>query len=142
LSFRLNNQKDPSQVLIISTRAWYNLLQLAEKHGWCPMGTILPDWLMGMGLGKNGSDFDGIGYDGGTYTPQTSRLVNLDDALNLADALERIFLTLEPTPVYPQGIVLQADWEEPLDQSLPGVGVLVTLTEFCRQGAFHIERSG
>ena len=65
--------------------------------------------------------------------------VLLEDALNLADALDQVFLTYEPERV---------DWSSeyfngffnPAPKSHPSIGTIKTLADFCRHGAFKILR--
>ena len=65
--------------------------------------------------------------------------VLLEDALNLADALDRVFLTHEPERV---------DWTSeyfngffnPAPKLHPSIGTIKTLADFCRHGAFRILR--
>jgi hypothetical protein len=65
-------------------------------------------------------------------------LVLLEDALNLADALDQAFLDYEPIRV-PASFFLF----DPANVALgrrPSVGAISEVRDFCRLGAFRIER--
>jgi hypothetical protein len=88
LSFQLRNEYDQTLSITLSNRAWYCLLELAEQHGWNPMGTVRPDWLAGLNRAEPAEPESDL-FQQGSYTPQVSRQVVLEDALNFADALDR-----------------------------------------------------
>jgi hypothetical protein len=136
VAVRLKNENDPKQTLSLTHQAWYALLDLAEAYGWHPIGTLLPgewDWLE---LELNGFAPVGIPHiseDG----CQECRLVIIEDALTLADALEEAFLDYEPSHV-PASFYLF----EPDDMQIrlrPAIGTINTAAEFFRQGAFWVE---
>lgn len=139
MSFRLSNQNDPNVNLRISNQAWFGILELAEAHGWNPMGTILPGWWYEVQAILAGYSPDDMDVWEGSYTGRAGRLVMLEDALNLADALERAFLEYEPEFTHmipeapPAGMVVA------LDQSRPSIGALAAVADLCRSGAFWIE---
>lgn len=149
MSYHLYSENNPELTLSLSTHTWYQVLELAEAYDWNPLGTVLPDWLPGV---RDDVDWDwnGNGHGRGSqpgeelpgsYTPDTSRLVLLDDALNLADALERAFLAYEPNPVLTVGGIFYTEWDDLTVRTRPAIGVLLILIEFCRMGAFWIRRS-
>jgi hypothetical protein len=135
MTYRLRSQKNPSQTLTLSRSAWLWLLDCAEQSGWQPMGTVHQDMLVGLGswLGE-------MEMEGGTYTPGTSRLVMLEDALNLMDALEQVFETYEHAPESPSAAIFRTEWDDLLrGRPRPGIGSLVALADLCRAGPFLIE---
>ena len=145
MSVRLRSENDYSQTLALNGRAWQSMLDLAGTHGWTPMGTVRPDILAGLsflGLEEN-SDEPGRLASGlalGSYSPQTDRMVLVEDALNLADALERAFLDSDFATRNPAGIVFQSDWEAREEDLRPGIAVVQSVVAICRQGAFWIEQ--
>ncbi|MHC4179549.1 MAG: hypothetical protein ACYSWU_18715 [Planctomycetota bacterium] len=71
---------------------WKHVLELAEQHGWKPMGTQASD---------RGPDFPRPeDWDGGYFTSDY-QTVTVHDARNLADALERAIPDLPSHPVSP-----------------------------------------
>ena len=136
--YRLINQRNPGQTLTLTRGAWYCLLDMARQSGWNPMGTIHQGLPHGM-LSDLLEDYPEGDPGNGTYTPATSRLVMLDDALNLMDALERAFMAYEPQPVASYYGIFRTEWDELRERSLPGIGSLQALTDFCRSGPFIIE---
>jgi hypothetical protein len=133
--FRLRNQNDPKMTFSLTKGTWLDILDLAEDHGWNPMGAVLPgQWI------EPEDDFFSYGMQRMAYgngDKEEDRLVVFEDALNLADALEQAFLAYEP-------VYLPATYFlfEPLDRDNhlpPGIGVILATIDFCRQGAFWIE---
>jgi hypothetical protein len=135
VSYRLRSQRDPALTLTLSSQAWQALLSLAETYGWNPMGTARPAWADELGLLPAR-----VELERGGYTARMDRLVLLEDALNLADALQRAFLAGQPLPEHPYAIVFRSEWEEGEEETRPGLGALQALTALCSQGAFWIER--
>lgn len=135
MSFRLRNLRNPSLTLTLSAQAWFGVLELAQAYEWIPMGTVLA------GLERTRAipgEEDPWSWD---YTPQETRLVLLEDALNLADALERAYHDQEPGEAwYSAGLFMQT-LAAPPDEFQPAIGVIQQTIAFCRQGAFLIERS-
>ena len=135
MAIRLTSQNDPAQTLILTDATWHALLDLAEDYGWNPFGPVLP-W-----------QWDALEIDITGYTPGDPlygypddngtgrRLVVLDDALNLADALEEAFLDYEPARV-PASFYLFAPDNESTHLSL---GALSETLVICQQGAFWVE---
>lgn len=141
MSFRLSGEHETLPTLQLNTRTWYQVLDLAEEHGWNPMGTVQPEWLAGVAdwLGSQLPDPVDASSDG--YTPEVSRMVLLEDALNMADALERAFLAYEPRGRNGHSLAHRTEWDDWFGNgSHPAVGVIVVLVEFLRAGAFRIER--
>ena len=134
MNFRLCNQKNPAQNLTLSYSAWMWLLDSAREAGWNPMGTIQRNQLVGLGLGDENED-----SGDGSYAPSNSRLVMLEDALNLMDALERIAAAYEPMRISYRGI-FRTEWDDMLKgDARPGIGSLLALADLCRAGPFLIE---
>ena len=140
MALKLRNEKDPHQTLSLTDETWYGILDLAEDHGWNPLGAVLPGQLPGHWFDL---DYSLDGYYLGLQEhwdeqeDPDSRLVVLEDTLNLADALERAFMEYEPAFV-PASFFYFA----PLDPSLeaqPSIGAISAVIDFCRQGAFWIE---
>lgn len=153
LPVTLRNQNVSRQTLSLTDQAWYALLDLAEAYGWRPLASVMPgecDWLeletpaydpTGMaGLAArrngNGSHEDPAENDEHEAQPGDARLVILEDALNLADALERAFMDYEPARVPVSFYLFEPDDRELRNR--PAIGVITATMEFCRQGAFWI----
>jgi len=138
MAYRLINKRNPTQTLTQTRRAWYCLLDMARQSGWNPMGTIHQGLLHGLvtNLLEDHPEWE---PGNGTYTPVTSRLVMLEDALNLMDALQRAFIVYEPQRVASYYGIFRTEWDELRDRTYPGIGSLQALTDFCRAGPFIIE---
>jgi hypothetical protein len=139
VSYHLHSENNSELTLSLNTHTWYQVLELAEAYAWNPIGTVLPEWLPGLWEDDgNGSHFDE--HLPGSYTPDTGRLVLLEDALNLADALERAFLAYEPNPALSGRGIFYTEWDDLSVRNRPAIGVLLILVEFCRLGAFWVRR--
>ena len=136
--YHLRNQKNPTQNLRLTSSAWNWILVIAEQSGWNPMGTINQSLLYGQAFRSNDGHPD-VETDNGSYTPTTSRLVMLEDALNLMDALEQAFLAYEPILETTYRGIFRTEWDEWHEKSHPGSGILLALSDFCRFGSFWIE---
>ena len=72
---------------LFNIRQWPTVLKIAFKHGWKPAGTEHPAW-----RGSDGEPsqlwVDPEEWDG-TYCGNDGQYVTPEDALNLADALDR-----------------------------------------------------
>jgi hypothetical protein len=135
VSFRLRNQKNSALTLTLSAQAWFGVLELAQAYDWNPMGTISSDLVNAHAIP---GEEDPWGWD---YTPEETRLVLLEDALNLADALQRAYHDEEPGEAwYSAGFFMQS-LAAPPDEFQPAIGVIQQTLAFCRQGAFLIERN-
>jgi hypothetical protein len=135
--YRLRNEKDPNNIILLTRETWYSILDLAEEYGWNPMGAVLPGEFHEYGLSPAGS-YLGVAltlyWNGGS---EDGRLVVLEDALNMADALERAFMEYEPVRVPASYFFFES-----LDQTnptRPGLGALTAVIDICRTGAFWIE---
>jgi hypothetical protein len=73
------------------------------------------------------------------FAYESGRLVLLDDALNLADALERAFLAYEPERVRSYIDLTLAGVFGPAKNGRPGIGVILEVERLCQSGAFWIE---
>jgi hypothetical protein len=135
--FTLRSQRDPSRVLHLTLQAWYGILDLADLYGWAPFRALwLGDW----------QDID-IPWQGYELEPTptglvedeagSGRLVILEDALNLADALEQAFFEYESQRV-PASYYLFEPENETL-RNRPSIGAITAVIDFCRLGAFWIE---
>jgi hypothetical protein len=162
LAVRIRNHNQPQFTLSLSTEAWLLVLELAVQHGWNPMGTVVPEgWLEPVSLEESAGedwldDFSAINLPGDWHAhpplsaylpfsngaqpaaPEVSGLVVLEDALNLADALDRAFMEYEPRRM--QAAFFYFDSDEPAIQRRPSLGALGAVLNFCQQGAFTIEQ--
>jgi hypothetical protein len=140
VSYRLVNQNNPSKRLSLSTNAWYISLESAENSGWNPMGAV-PE----TADGSETLSLDRYWYiqelDTHAYFSGDESTVLLEDALNLADALERVFLTFEPERVDWWTNEYYSGFFNSAPKFHPSIGTIKTLANFCRQGAFRILRS-
>ena len=138
LGFRLVNQNSPSKTLHINRPTWFGILDMAVEHGWCPMGTAEPDWWM-----KSGEDLSFLHGETccGGYTDGSRGLVLLEDALNLADALENAIVDYEPEWLRFEewGGISYSGALFPSRLGTPSLGALSCLMDFCRMGPFQIE---
>jgi hypothetical protein len=139
-------------MLSISSEAWFSALELAEEYGWNPLGTFSQGWWLEPGYSLAALPANDLAdpqceipaWDG-SYTTRVdeARLVMLEDALNLADALEAAVLEYEPEPVYKFAGASLA-WLPRLgfgDHTRPGIGAITAIRDFSRLGAFTIERT-
>jgi hypothetical protein len=135
LPVRLSSQRDSSLELILTDSTWQALLDLAEEYGWNPFGPVLPWQWDALELDLSGYAPGDLLFGSPDGSETGRRLVVLDDALNLADALERAFMDYEPTRV-PASFYLFAPEE---DDALPSLGALTETLQICQKGAFWIE---
>jgi hypothetical protein len=137
VSYRLVNHQNPNRRLSLSTHAWYVSLESAEGSGWNPMGAV-PEKLDGRESLSLGNVWFTSEPDTQAYFTCDGSMVLLEDALNLADALDRAYLAFEPERVD----WLFADYFNgffnPTPKLHPSIGTIKTLADFCRQGAFWI----
>jgi hypothetical protein len=124
-------------MVCVTSWAWFSILDLAEQHGWRPYGAVQAEWLWssaGLPVHREGHDLMT-----GDYAYEQGRLVMLEDALNLGDALERAFLAYEPErlPSYTDMTMFAAFDPGPFGK--PGIGVLLEIADLCQSGAFWIE---
>lgn len=131
--------------MCLTRSAWYGILDLADLYGWNPLGTLLHgEWedlpipISGYDSGEwngvltqSGLSEEPVGGDG------KSQLIILEDALNLADALEQAFCEYEAVQV-PASYYLFEPQDEYLRQR-PSIGALREVIELCHLGAFLVE---
>ena len=134
---RLRNQKNPDHILMLTCQAWWELLDLAELYGWHPLGLVLPGAWSILDLAPDVGHLPGGSDRYSEEVVEASQVVLLEDALNLADALERAFYEYEPVRV-PATYYLFEPAEEALRRR-PGIGTMAALIEFCRDGRFSVE---
>jgi hypothetical protein len=135
LPVRLNSQNNPTKVLILTDATWFGLLDLAEEYGWNPFGPILPGQWHALDPDLGGYDPSDLLYGMPDEDRLGRRLVILDDALNLADALEKALVDYEPLSVPASFYIFAPKTED----ELPGLGAINETIEICRLGAFWIE---
>lgn len=135
--YRLRNEKASNNCVHLTGETWYSILDLAEEFGWNPMGAVIPGEFQEYGLSSAGTHLGvalNLYWNGGS---EGGRLVVFEDALNMADALERAFMEYEPVRVPASYFFF-----EPLDQTSPtrpALGALAAVIDICRTGAFWIE---
>jgi hypothetical protein len=134
--YRLRNEKNLGKCLWLTKQTWIGIVNLAETFGWNPMGNgYANNWL--------GSD----PYLAGVFLGRPllkqeqgeirSWQITLEDALNLADALEMAFLSFEPQKV--PSLYFYFETDNPGGDIYPSLGAIQLMTDFCRQGAFMVE---
>ena len=132
----LRNQRNPKLHLILTAETWVGILDLAIAYKWNALGTVLPGY------------WHSLEYSLGDYLPEeldaqvvtenvAARLVILEDALNLADALEQAFLDYEPRRLSASTLLFAI--EDPAVDRRPSIGAIAETGAFCRLGAFWIE---
>lgn len=159
MAFRLRNQNRQGRTLSLNAFTWYSLLELAEAYGWQPAGVfptlpseqgswsetppngrrhpvraqenILESSVVRLPLTEDDELPGDYGQEG---------LVTLDDALNLAEALEQAFIAYEPLRLPSLHVLPWLEDYHPILQRRPGVGALLAMIDFCRLGAFTIEK--
>lgn len=137
MALRLRNQKNPGLTLNLTDEAWFGVLDLAEAYGWTPMGTVQPGYWVDLDLDLQSYAPGLLGQAIPGENLMERRLVLLEDALNLADALERAFLDYEPVRVPTYYYLFEPD--NPFFNNRPSIGVILAVQDFCLHGAFWIE---
>jgi hypothetical protein len=134
----------------LTNNTWYGILEMAEEFGWNPMGTIFPGWEAG------GMPFSGFGLPDAQYwgihelrPPEMrgeywgdngdSRTVLFEDALNLADALERATLYYEPQYIPSLYYYTMFGEHNGSNGTQPSLGAIQGVIDLCYLGAFQIE---
>lgn len=140
MSFRLRNQNFPDQVLCMTNGAWFDIISLAEDYGWNPMGAVNEELTLGLVGGFSEISLDRPDFRAGSYTAENGSLVLMDDALNLADALERAFIESDPQPSLDYLPIYTDGWEQTNGSLRAGIGVILAVKDFCQLGAFSFER--
>jgi hypothetical protein len=137
VAFTLRSVRNPQDSINLTARSWIAILDLADLYGWTMLGAILPAGWQDVEIPWDGYDFeltlDGLPAQAG----ENGRLVILEDALNLADALEQAFFEYEPVRVPPSYYLFEPD-DEYL-RNRPSIGAITAVIDICRQGAFWIE---
>jgi hypothetical protein len=162
LAVRIRNYKQPAKTLGLSTPTWSEILKLALRNGWQPLGSVSPnaassDFFLS-GIFSQDWNNEAAWYEDDTvinhpsdmlmsYLPvlpgdgypndETSRLVLLEDALNFADALDKAYQAYEPVRVPASFFLFEPD--DPALSRRPSLGALAAALEVCRQGSFSIE---
>jgi hypothetical protein len=137
--YQLRNDKYPDHSICLTQEAWYGILDLAEEYGWNPIGAVLPGQFENSELSPAGYYLGtplNLYWNGGS---EDGRLVVIEDALNMADALERAFMEYEPVRV-PASYFLFEPLEQPFPLR-PSIGALAAVIDICSNGAFWIEPS-
>jgi len=139
MSFRLKNQDDPEITFGLTTHTWYGILEMAEEHGWNPMGTILPKREI-ESVGSYGTGISYLDEWRGEYWTDGGRWVLFEDALNLSDALERAILAYEPQ--YIPSLYFYAKFGDNFysNGSQPSLGAIQGVIDLCQRGGFQIEK--
>ncbi len=136
--YRLRNQAEPDRTLCLTGETWFSILDLAEVYGWSPLGRTANDQRDEAPLPQAGYFLGAPLFTYPQEMKQEGSLILTEDALNMADALELAFLEYEPQRV-PDSFYLF----EPAGrfyESRPSLGALIETIQFCRLGAFQIER--
>lgn len=135
--YRLTNSKDPQILLNLTATAWLGILELAEAYGWHPVGTLYPSARLDLAEMDPAYEMHEFDTFYGADPQEQPHVVRLDDAISLAEVLDRAFLDYEPLRV-PVSYYLFAP-TNPVFDLRPAIGTISTVVEFCRQGAFTIE---
>jgi len=122
----------------LNSSTWFGLLDLAAAYGWNPMGVALPEWLHG--VSSAGSSLDLMEWERSDlgYTSLMGGLVVLEDAINLAEALDRAFIDYEPRHDrkfhrVSLSELLGVDWDR------PSVGAIAAVADLSRMGPFFVQ---
>lgn len=141
MRYRLENKKNSDMTVILTAEAWFSILDMAEECGWAPIGTMPVEYVNQAIVGMGGPRYEEMDLWPRGYAPGDPSLVLLEDALNLADALEKAFLEdcylNRPGNTSP---LFLSSYEKKNGDGHAGVGVLLILIDFCRMGAFWVER--
>jgi len=140
MGFRLTNQKHPGLALHMTNGAWFDILNLAEDHGWNPLGTFTDEMMVGLVSGISEISLNGADIWADSYSEDDGAQVLLDDALNLADALERAFIESDPKPSLDYLPGSENGWRQTNGSMRAGIGVILAVRDFCYRGAFRFER--
>jgi hypothetical protein len=140
LTYQLRNNENPSLAIGLTSSAWYGILELAEENGWNPMGTI-PSDPEDAGMVVAGLDFHTAEDWGGEYWSDNGGLVIFEDALNLADALERAVLDYEPRYIPSLHYYTLFGENNGLSGTQPSLGAIQGVIDICYLGMFEIEKS-
>jgi hypothetical protein len=134
VSYQLINQSNPDKFIQMNNWTWFGILELAEKYGWNPRGTVTPESLELAGSYPD----DGNRWQA-EYWGNEARLVLIEDALNLADALELAFIKYEPVRLPSLHPFYLTGENGGSHNHPPAIGVIQIMIHFCQSGAFLIE---
>ncbi|UCF27662.1 MAG: hypothetical protein JSW42_13695 [Chloroflexota bacterium] len=138
--YKLSNNHNPAVTLGLTSSAWYGILELAEENGWNPMGTI-PSNPEQSGMILAGLGFSEAHNSGGDYWSEKEGLVLLEDALNLADALERAILNYEPRYIPSLYYYTIFGDNNGSNGNQPSLGAIQGVIDLCYLGLFKIEKA-
>ncbi|MCU0489541.1 MAG: hypothetical protein MUE67_11400 [Anaerolineales bacterium] len=137
MAVTLRNQRQPSRILNLTHTAWFGILELADLYGWTPIGSLVFDDWQDLEIPLDGYDYELSAFGSPDEPADLGRLVILEDALNLADALDQAFFEYEPLRVPPSYYLFEPASE--LLRNRPSIGAIAEVIEFCRLGAFWVE---
>ena len=144
MAVMLRNQRNPNLNLILTTDTWLGILDLAAAYQWNALGTILPgswhslEYSLGDYLPGTPSAADGSPNGYHADREDNARLVMMDDALNLSDALDRAFLDYEPRRLRASTLLYAI--EDPAVDRRASIGAIAETRTFCSHGAFWVEQ--
>ena len=136
MAVRLRNQRYPLQTLNLTSQTWVSLLDLASEYGWSPRGTLCEDWLDLIQL--SGYFLNEWPHWETENSSDSRRLVIIEDALNLADALELAFVEYEPVRVPASYFFFET--KDAFLTYRPSIGAIGAAIQLCQMGAFWIEQ--
>jgi hypothetical protein len=129
------NERDPRRVLYLTAETWDRIVSLAEAYGWFPVNSAILGTDHVAEIPLAGFYLDAPLTRAGDYSA-TRNLVITEDALNLAEALERAFLAYEPLRL-PSRYLFFSEWE--LEKKLPpAIGAIDAVINLSRLGAFWL----
>ena len=138
--YRLSNQEDPRVTFGLTSSTWYGILELAEENGWNPMGTMPPD-PDDAGMALAGMGPLDVNHWYGAYWGDEGGLVLFEDALNLADALERALLNYEPQYIPSLHYYTIFGENSSANGTQPSLGAIQGIIDLCYLGIFKIEKT-
>jgi hypothetical protein len=142
VAYCLRNQKDNLRTLNFISNTWFDLLELAGEYGWNQFGVFSSGYIQELEVFQDDHLQSHYPYGVSSWFlidgHETNRVVSLEEALSLADALERAFLDYEPRRVPASYYLFEPAGAE--FQSRPSIGAIAELVDFCRYGAFRIEQ--
>jgi len=142
LAYRFTNQNNPAKTIRVSSPTWFGILDMAEEQGWNPLGTVHPEGWLFPGRPMSGPGLEFREMLAGSYIGEEIRLVLIEDALNLADALVQASLAYEPIwtrfEAFEEAALAEASRRG--RGAIPSLGAILYMEAFCRLGAFSIEK--
>jgi hypothetical protein len=115
----------PQREFRFNMTGWPSVLQMAESHGWMPLGTKRPQ------------EPFGDSRWGGSYYTNDGQIVTPEDAAALGDALTRALPDLQQEPTALQGDVVDEDPDE-VHAWRGNRQRVADFIAFCREGGFEI----